>query len=134
MTKLVMAVLAVVAHWTLLFFQWKRTLILLVLTQASKVYAILVGLGDVFVGPKGLEFATRFEKMIAVVRRTFLGSGERVNDSGAKADSCLSSFVSSPPAVPRSPCLVRGLGELTLRLLFIHDSQKDLFHLLVEGS
>ena len=74
MKKLMMAVLAVVAHWTLLFFQWKRTLVL-VLTQASKVYAILVGLDDAFVGSKSLEFATGFEKMIAVARRTFLGSG-----------------------------------------------------------
>ena len=113
MKKLMMAVLAVVAHWTVLLVQWERTLVFLVIAQARKVYAKLEGLGDAFVGSKSLEFATRFEKMIAVARQTFLGSGGRVNNGGAKADSCLASFVSSLlPAVPGSPCLVGGLGDV----------------------
>ena len=43
--------------------------------QASKVYAHLESLGDAFVGSESLEFATSFEKMIAVAQRTFLGGG-----------------------------------------------------------
>ena len=82
-----MAVLAVVTHWTFLFVQWERTLVLLVMPQATKVYAPLESLGDAFVGSKSLEFATGFEKMIALAQRTLLGGGGRVDDGGAKADS-----------------------------------------------
>ena len=82
-----MDVLAVVAHWAFLLVQCERTFVLLVMTQARQVYAKLEGLSDAFVGSESLEFATRFKKMIPVARRTFLGSGGRVDDGGAKADS-----------------------------------------------